>query len=64
MEIEQLYILLGKAMEENPDIKNFKIYVDSELDTTMKLGIFRNRKLILILNEDSYLKTAGMTVYE
>lgn len=63
MLVEQLHTLLSKAMEDNPDIQKFIIHVDSERDPTMKLGICRDRQLVLILSEDSYTKVKGMEVY-
>ena len=64
MKVKELHTLLSKALIDKPDIADMSINIDSDLDDTLKLGIYNTTKQVLILCEDSYLKSAGMTVYE
>ena len=64
MQVKKLHTLLSKFLQDHPDLEKCEIHVDSEIGDITKLGIFRSRNLILILNEDSYLKTKDMEIYE
>ena len=63
MKVKELYALLGKALEERPEITNMTINVDADLDDTMKLGIYAKSNQVLILSKVSYFESIGMEVY-
>ena len=63
MKVKDLHYLISQALINTPEIAEMTINSDSDLDDTMKLGVFRESKQVLILSEDSYLKSKGMEVY-
>ena len=63
MKVKDLHYLLSQALINTPEIAEMDIKINGELDNTMKVGVFRKEKTVLILEEESYLKSKGMEVY-
>ena len=62
MKVKDLYALLDKALKERPELAEFDILVDSEIDDTKSLGIFENINRVLILCEDSYISKTTQVI--
>jgi len=63
MKVKDLHYLISQALINTPEIAEMNIKVDGNFDNTRKLGVFRKEKTVLILEEESYLKSKGMEVY-
>lgn len=62
MKVKDLYALLDKALKERPELTEFNISVDSEIDDTKSLGIFESINKVIILCEDSYIPKTTQTI--
>ena len=55
MKTKNLLALLQKAIDQDASLADYDIEIDSEFDDTSRLAIYKDRKLMLILCEESFI---------